>query len=124
MDKNKRWEYFDVEKLFSISYAKVIDEDTLNPGPYPHISARSSNNGVLDFYDKFTEIGGVLTIETACNGFCSYQKENFSSHGHLAVLRPKFEMNDRIGLFFSTIFNFECKYYYYGRKRTIRQIKK
>lgn len=118
------WGKYKLTDLFDIfGTIKKDPEDFNGPGPYPLISAKTTDNGVLGLYDTYTEKGGVLTVETACNGFCSYQKQNFSGHGHLAVLRPKFNMSDRIALFLVTVINADRKNYSYGRKCTIQRLK-
>lgn len=119
------WKLFKVTDLFDISgTAKKEPEDFAGEGRYPLISARTTDNGALGFYDSYVEKGGALVIETSCNGHCTYQRENFSGHGHLAVLRPKFQMNDPIALFLVTIFNYEKYLYNYGRKCNIGRLKK
>lgn len=119
------WRFFEVNRLFDIAgTVKKEPTDFKGYGPYPLISSRTSNNGALGFFDSYEETGNVLVIETACNGHCTYQKENFSGHGHLAVLCPRFDMNERIALFFVTIFNHEKFLFNYGRKCSIRKIKK
>lgn len=120
----EQWKFFKVNRLFDIAgTVKKEPSDFNNVGPYPLVSSRSINNGVLDCFDSFVEEGGVLVIETSCNGHCTYQRENFSGHGHLAIMRPKFKMNDRIALFLVTIFNHEKYLYNYGRKCTNAMLK-
>ncbi len=124
---SQNWKKFLMSDLFYIKgISKRKDDifDCTETGMYPVLSTKATNNGVAGFSDTYTELGGVLVIETACIGYCSYQKQNFSGTGHLAVLRPKtFEMNDRIALFLVTVLNRECKFYNYGRKRTLSRIK-
>mgnify|MGYP002515207303 CR=1 FL=1 len=74
------------------------------------------NNGVEGFYNYSTEKGGVLTVDSAVLGFCSYQEKDFSASDHVEILRPKFSMNKYIALFLTTIINREQYKYSYGRK--------
>lgn len=121
----QKWKWFRLIDLFDIKgTSKWIPSEMDAPGLYPHVSSKATNNGVMGFYDYYTEEGGVLTVESSVNGYCAYQKENFSSHGHIIKLIPKFEMNDRIALFLVTIINLDREYFDYGRKCTLEKLEK
>ena len=122
---NDNWQWFKLIDLFDIQGTKKqLPTDETKSGPYPHVSSKATNNGVMEHYDYFTEKGGVLTIESSCNGYCSYQKQNFSTHGHIIKLIPKFKMDDFIALFLVTVINLDREYYNYGRKCSMDKLRK
>ena len=111
----------DVEKrgLFEITGSKttsILELEEYGKGQFPYITTQATNNGTADFYDYFTEIGNVLTVDSAVVGYCSYQPLNFSASDHVEKLIPKFSMNKYIALFLVTIFRLEQYRYNYGRK--------
>jgi len=113
------WKWFDYLNLFIISGSKTTPKDELESygaGEYPYVTTQAVNNGVEKFYNYYTEKGGVLTIDSAVLGFCSYQEKDFSASDHVEVLTPKFKMNKYIALFLTTIINREQYRYSYGRK--------
>ena len=117
-DTNK-WKWFDYLDLFIISGSKTTSKDELESygvGEYPYVTTQAVNNGVEKCYNYYTEKGGVLTVDSAVLGFCSYQEKNFSASDHVEVLTPKFKINRYIALFLTTIINREQYRYSYGRK--------
>lgn len=113
------WKWFNYSDLFAISGSKTtkIEElETYGKGEYPYVTTQAVNNGVENFYNFCTEKGGVLTVDSAVLGFCSYQEKDFSASDHVEVLTPKFEMNRYIALFLTTLINREQYRYSYGRK--------
>ncbi len=127
MIKTSNWKEFSLSELFDISGSKTTKVEELEnygPGCYPYVTTKASNNGVDGFYDFYTEEGNCLVIDSAVLGYCTYQALPFSASDHVEVLRPKFKMNQNIGLFFATIINLDTYRYSYGRKRSQKQIKK
>lgn len=113
------WKWFKYTDLFSISGSKTtpIEElENYGKGEFPYVTTQAVNNGVEGYYDFWTEKGGVLTVDSAVLGFCSYQEKNFSASDHVEVLTPLFEMNRYIALFLTTLINKEQYRYSYGRK--------
>lgn len=113
------WKWFNYSDLFAISGSKTtkIEElETYGKGEYPYVTTQAVNNGVENFYNFCTEKGGVLTVDSAVLGFCSYQEKDFSASDHVEVLTPKFKMNKYIALFLTTLINMEQYRYSYGRK--------
>ena len=113
------WKWFNYTDLFMISGSKTtpIEElETYGKGKYPYVTTQAVNNGVGGFYNFSTEKGGVLTVDSAVLGFCSYQENDFSASDHVEVLTPLFEMNKYIALFLVTLINKEQYRYSYGRK--------
>lgn len=113
------WKWFVYSDLFNISGSKTtpIEElETYGKGEYPYVTTQAVNNGVENFYNYSTEKGGVLTVDSAVLGFCSYQEKDFSASDHVEVLTPKFKMNKYVALFLTTLINREQYRYSYGRK--------
>lgn len=127
MINTSNWKEFYISELFDIGGSKTTKVEELEnygPGLYPYVTTKASNNGVDGFYDFYTEEGNCLVIDSAVLGYCTYQALSFSASDHVEVLRPKFDMNQNIGLFFATIINLDTFRYSYGRKRSQKQIKK
>ncbi len=113
------WKWFNYTDLFMISGSKTtpIEElETYGKGKYPYVTTQAVNNGVEGYYNYCTEKGGVLTVDSAVLGFCSYQENDFSASDHVEVLTPLFEMNRYIAIFLVTLINKEQYRYSYGRK--------
>ena len=115
----KGWKEFRVGDLFDVTGSITTpfeDLEATNIGEYPYITTSASNNGVAGFFDKFTETGNIICIESACAGFATYQPQNFTASDHVEKLLPKFDMNAQIALFLVTMLNAEQYKYNYGRK--------
>lgn len=117
--KTDEWKWFEYSELFTISGSRTTSKEELESygeGEYPYVTTQAVNNGVENFYNYCTEKGGVLTVDSAVLGFCSYQEKDFSASDHVEVLTPKFKMNKYIALFLTTLINMEQYRYSYGRK--------
>lgn len=116
----KKWKKIKLKEIFDVVGSKTTDKKVLDykysGKGYPYVTTQSTNNGVRDFYDFYTEKGNVLTIDSAVAGFCAYQPFNFSASDHVEKLIPKFQMNVYRGLFLATLINKEQYRYSYGRK--------
>ena len=113
------WKWFRYTDLFQISGSKttpVEELESYGKGEYPYVTTQAVNNGIEGYYNYWTEKGGVLTVDSAVLGFCSYQEKNFSASDHVEVLTPLFEMNKYIAIFLVTLINKEQYRYSYGRK--------
>ena len=123
----ENWKSFNLIDLFEIKGSKttpLLELQEYGIGRYPYVTTQATNNGVEGFYDFFTEEGNVLTIDSAVVGYCAYQKLPFSASDHVEKLIPKFEMNDYVALFFTTILNLEQYRFNYGRKASQTRLKK
>ena len=123
----ENWQYFNIESLFEVKGSKSFTKSDIKnyqKGRFPYIVTSSENNGTEGLYDIFTEIGNVLTIDSATVGSCFYQKDNFTASDHVEKLIPKFNMNSYSALFLITIINLEKVRYNYGRKFAQLRIKK
>nr|MBL0702841.1 restriction endonuclease subunit S [Sulfurospirillum sp.] len=122
----KSWEYFNIETIFEVKGSKSFTKSEIKnypKGDFPYIVTSSENNGVQGLYDKYTEDGNVLTIDSATVGSCFYQKNNFSASDHVEKLIPIFNMNIYIAIFILTVINLEKIRYGYGRKFAQLRIK-
>jgi hypothetical protein len=121
------WKEFLLSDLFFVSgttTSSFYDLETMyGLGRYPYITTRATNNGVSGFYNKKTENGNVLTVDSAVSGFVSYQAYDFSASDHVEKLTPKFKMTKNIALFIKTIIAFKNHKYDYGRKFNQARIK-
>lgn len=124
--KNKNWQYFKITDLFNVTGTKSFTKQQIkqyNKGKYPYVVTSAENNGVENFYNTYTEKGGVLTIDSATIGSCFYQPYNFSASDHVEKLIPKFHINTYIAIFLQTVINQEKIRYNYGRKFAQMRIK-
>lgn len=113
------WKEFEINQLFDVTGTRTTKIDDLietGIGSKPYVTTQATNNGVRGFYNISTELGNVITIDSAVLGFTSYQADDFSASDHVEKLIPKFSLNKYIGLFLSTIINQERYRYSYGRK--------
>ena len=120
------WQYFDFANLFDIKGTKttsLIELQAHGIGKFPFVTTQATDNGIGGYYDFWTEKGGVLTIDSAVLGFCSYQDTDFSASDHVEKLIPKFNMTKNIAMFLVTIINREQYRYNYGRKASQERLK-
>lgn len=120
------WVWFDYSQLFIINGSKTtkkIELEEAGIGVYPYVTTQAVNNGVDGFFNIKTEGGGILTVDSAVLGFCSYQSKDFSASDHVEKLIPKFDMSPYIAMFLTTIINREQYRYNYGRKCSQTKLK-
>jgi type I restriction enzyme M protein len=113
------WSFYQLIDLFEITGSRttpLMDLQEIGIGSYPYVSTQTSNNGIRGFFDHYTEVGNVLTVDSAVLGFCSYQASNFSASDHVEKLIPNFKLNKYTALFLVTVINLEQYRYNYGRK--------
>ncbi|OGF71047.1 hypothetical protein A2930_04140 [Candidatus Giovannonibacteria bacterium RIFCSPLOWO2_01_FULL_45_34] len=115
----QNWGLFALNGMFGITGSKttpLLELEEYGQGKYPYVTTQATNNGIGGFYDFYTEEGGILTVDSAVFGYCSYQSKNFSASDHVEKLIPKFKMNKYIAMFLVKILNLEQYRYNYGRK--------
>ena len=113
------WGNFALPDLFRVSGTKTTPLETLRaigPGPHPYVTTQATNNGVEGHFARFTETGGVITVDSAVVGFSSYQADNFSASDHVEKLTPKFPLNAHLAMFLTASLNANRFRYSYGRK--------
>lgn len=124
--KDFKWHEYSILGLFDIkgtTTTTITELQSFGEGPYPYVTTQATNNGVEGFYNFFTEEGGVLTVDSAVLGYCSYQPDNFSASDHVEKLIPKFGINKYSATFIATIINREQYRYNYGRKSSQKRLK-
>ena len=122
----KEWKLFKIPNLFTITGTKttpIEDLEYSGYGEYPYVTTQATNNGVGGFFTTQTEDPGVLTIDSAVCGYCSYQSLPFSASDHVEKLIPLFDMDIYVAMFFVAIFNVEQYRYNYGRKCSQTRLK-
>lgn len=116
------WQEFIVGNLFQVELSKGdIKIDDVDKGNIPLISSGENNNGIVGYIDKNGDgkaelfKGNKITIDMFGNPF--YQKDDFYavSHGRVNILNPKFELNETIGIFISSVIKKEQYKFSYGR---------
>lgn len=131
--ENKKWKEFFINKLFLVNGTETTHPSKLIPGGNnPRITCSATNNGLDDFYQNpVTEVGDVLTVDSATIGFISYQENDFLATDHVEKLIFKGNRNlgRYLGLFIKMCIDKSCggKYgygYKFAQKRIERQIVK
>lgn len=122
--KDRPLKEFNLTTLFNVRGSKLsYTQYEINLGNYLYITTSNKNNGVLSTSDKFTEDGGVITIDSATDGKAFYQEVKFVGSDHVEVLQPiGFKLNRYLAMFFVTLLNFQRYRYSYGRKRAQKRI--
>ena len=94
-------------------------------GIFPYVTTQATDNGIAGYYNFYTELGNVLTIDSAVIGTCFYQSKNFSASDHVEILKPKFNMTKYIALFLATVINKNGQFlgYAYNMKRSQTALK-
>ena len=118
--RTSTWKQFNLTDLFKVSGSRttpLVDLEEFGAGEYPYVTTQATNNGIAGFYNHFTERHkGVITVDSAVLGYCSYQNQPFSASDHVEVLTPLFDMNVYAAMFLVTVLNMEQYRYNYGRK--------
>lgn len=115
-----KWKSYKISDLFDIDKASEYSSDSAEFGITPIVSTSFFNNGVVGYIDVGKKLfkGNLLTV--ACNGAAIgeayYQKRSFYATADVNVLKPKFSLNQCIGLFLVTIIKNEKYRFNYGRK--------
>lgn len=122
-----KWKTFSIADYFDITGTKTTAKYEIdsNPGPYPYVTTRSTNNGIESYSSIKTEEGNVLVVDSAVLGFMTYQEDPFSASDHVEKLIPKFALNKYIGIFICTVWNkaYSGVKYDYQRKASQTEIR-
>lgn len=113
------WKEFKISDLFDVKGSKTTSKKMLEDfgiGNNPYITTSAQNNGVEGHYNGWTEKGNVITVESACMGFSTYQEKDFLASDHVEILKAKFDLNKNLAMFFITLINNENYKFSYGRK--------
>jgi type I restriction enzyme M protein len=123
---NISWEIFKLVDIFEISGTKTTKPTTiknLEPGEYPYVTTKATNNGVESFHNLYTENGNVITVDSAVIGYSAYQYEKFIASDHVEKLTPRETLTPYTMLFITTCLNLEQYRFNYGRKASQNRLK-
>jgi len=117
---------YKINEIFEVTgtkTTKIHDLKEIGYGVYPYITTSSKNFGQNGTFNYYTEIGNVLTLESAVNGVCFYQENNFSASDHVEKLTPKFSVSKEFLIYVSVLVNRQNFRFNYGRKANQDRIK-
>ena len=119
------WKEFNIKDLFKVRGSKKsFTQHQIIQGDYFYITTSNKNNGFSGTSNIFTENGNVITFDSATDGKCFYQENNFIGSDHVEILEPKeFKLNKYLGMFLISILNMELPRYSFGRKRAQKRMK-
>ena len=125
-----QWQWFGITDLFDVAGTKttpLLRLQEIGEGVYPYITTKAQNNGVYGFFQHCTEnlhSRGVITVDSAVAGYCSYHNTPFSASDHVEMLVPRFDLNVFVAMFLVTVLNFEQYRYNYGRACSMERLRK
>lgn len=120
-----KWGEFKVGELFDV---KLSDGDNkpkkLPKGNIPLVSAGTTNNGIVGYFESDTIIFPAGSLTADMFGQVFYQPNDFQtvSHGRVNILVPKQELSPKIGHFIVTILNNVCKKYSFTEMLTSKKL--
>lgn len=112
----ERWKKFNLSELFRVKRGKRLTKENRITGNIPFVTAGYQNDGITEYIDNdgLDEYQNALTIDMFCN--CFYRNYKFSCDDNILVLKPNFEFNIFILLFFATVISFNKYRYFYGKQ--------
>jgi hypothetical protein len=125
--ENVKFGDFVLNEIFDITGTKTTTIHKLKEigqGEYPYVTTSSKNFGQNGFFNYYTELGHVLTLESAVSGVCFYQEKNFTASDHVEKLTPKFDVTKQFMIYMSVLINRQNFRFNYGRKANQERIKK
>lgn len=122
---DRRWEWFELQKLFKLKKGKRLTADNFISGDTPFIGAIDNNNGYREFIgQRPIHYGNTITVNyNGSVGEAFYQTDPFWASDDVNVLYPKFNMNVFSALFICTIIKQEKYRYSFGRKWHLDRMK-
>jgi hypothetical protein len=117
---------FYIKDIFEVLGSTTTPEETLKShgkGKYPYVTTTSENFGQKGKYNYYTDLGHILTVESAIRGTCFYQKENFSASDHVEKLIPKEKVTSEFLIYVSVLINQQNLRFSYGRKANQERIR-
>lgn len=119
------WKWFILGELFDLKKGRRLTKANMTKGNIPFVGSIATNNGYREFIgQKPIHDGGTITVNY--NGSIAeafYQPIPFWASDDVNVLYPKFEMNQYIALFITTIIKLEKYRFNYGRKWHLERMK-
>jgi len=114
----EQWKYFSITKLFDIIRGRISSLNDVDEGSVPIVSASGENEGI-DFFGDVEQLfynNITVSMNGVNTGFSAYHQYGFNANQDCGVLVQKFEMNEYVGLFLTTIINLLKPKYCYARK--------
>lgn len=114
-----KWKVFKLGKLFTFENGKKYPKSARESGGLPLVSTSAENNGVSDYIATRADHvhSNFLTVAYSGSvGATFYHEQDVFVGETVLALLPTFDMTRYIGMFISTVMNFENYRYSYGRK--------
>lgn len=119
------WKEYLLADYFDIVPGKYHYPDEYEEGTTPYVSASNENNGIGQCISLAPDFEGncIVTGKVGCTAF--YEAEPFCATSDVNVYKPKFDMTPAVGMFISTVINFNENYKWaYGRQCRVGNSKK
>ena len=119
------WKQININKIFDISYGNKLDMCQMMPNEkgIPFVTRTATNNGVGGIVEPIDGImpypAGSLSIALGGSiGSTFLQTKDFYTSQNVAVLQPKFDLNNGILLFLAKLIENECsqRFVAFGRE--------
>lgn len=119
------WKQININKIFDISYGNKLDMCQMMPNEkgIPFVTRTATNNGVGGIVEPIDGImpypAGSLSIALGGSiGSTFLQTKDFYTSQNVAVLQPKFDLNNGILLFLAKLIEKECsqRFVAFGRE--------
>ena len=111
--------------MFFLSSTKTTKKEDVLPGKFAYITTKNTFNGYEKSSHIWTENENVITVDSATNGNCFFQENKFTASDHVEKIWPIYQCLNRYNSHFLTsLLNFNSYKYSYGRKRSLREIRK
>lgn len=123
--ETNNWKEFKIGNLFDVTRGKrIVKTDYVKNGPYPVITATTSNNSVDGYYSKYNSEGNILTIGGEASGFfTTYQENRCWVMDRSRICIPLFKDFNKFHAFFLIpLFNKNRYKYNYGRSANPEEI--
>ncbi len=121
----KNWKEFKLTNYFKILPGIYHYPDEYEDGYIPYLSAANTNNGVGQYINLEPDFKGncIVTGKIGCTAF--YQSNDFCATSDVNIFIPKFLLTPFLGLFITTVINFNENYRWaYGRQCRVGNSKK
>ena len=115
--KVTEWKEFVLSNYFDIVPGKYHYPKEYEDGETPYYSASNENNGISSYIDLPPDFEGncIVTGKIGCTAF--YASDPFCATSDVNIFKPRFEMTRNMGLFISSVINFNENYKWaYGRQ--------
>jgi restriction endonuclease S subunit len=123
-----KWRQHKLDDLFEIGKGQETINKCKIGGEFPLISAIAHNNGIYGYFEGQKALNPKNTMTIVMNGNSTgatfFQRTPYYATSDMMVLIPKFQINEPIALFISTIIKREAYRFSYGRKWTKERMKK